>query len=208
MSRDTVTMATSSPDRRIDLVSGTAIPLRGNNIDTDRIIPARYLKAITFEGLGEHVFEDDRASMPDHPFENPAYAGASILVVNENFGSGSSREHAPQALKRWGIGACVGESFSEIFLGNATAIGLPCATADAGGVERLMSAAERDPQTRMTLSVAGSHVEAAGHTVPVRIPDAVREALLTGQWDATALLLDDFDAVRAVSGRLPYVTGF
>ena len=203
-------MSTSTPsgDRRIDLVSGTALPLRGNNIDTDRIIPARYLKAITFEGLGEHVFEDDRASMPDHPFGNAAYAGASILVVNENFGSGSSREHAPQALKRWGIAACVGESFSEIFLGNATTIGLPCAAADAAGVERLLTAAERDPRTRMTLSVAGCRVEAAGHVVPVRLPDAVREALLTGRWDATAMLLDDFDAVRTVSGRLPYVTGF
>ena len=201
-------MNTSTADRRIDVVSGTALPMRGNNIDTDRIIPARYLKAITFEGLGEHVFEDDRASMPDHPFGNPAYAGASILVVNENFGSGSSREHAPQALKRWGIAACVGESFSEIFLGNATTIGLPCATADAAGVERLMSAAEQDPRTRMALSVAGGRVEAAGHAVPVRMPEAVREALLTGQWDATALLLDDFAAVRAVSTRLPYVAGF
>ncbi len=201
-------MSSSSSNRRIDLVAGTAIPLRGNNIDTDRIIPARYLKAITFEGLGEHVFEDDRASMPDHPFENSAYAGASILVVNENFGSGSSREHAPQALKRWGIEACVGESFSEIFLGNATTIGLACATADAAGVEHLMSAAERDPRARLTLSVSGRSIEAAGHTVPVRIPDAVREALLTGRWDATALLLDDFDAVRAVSARLPYVAGF
>ncbi len=201
-------MATSSTDRRIDLVSGTAIPLRGNNIDTDRIIPARYLKAITFEGLGEHVFEDDRASMPNHPFANPAYAGASILVVNENFGSGSSREHAPQALKRWGIGACVGESFSEIFLGNATTIGLPCATADAEGVERLMAAAEGNPRTHLTLSVAGGRVEAGGHVVPIRMPDAVREALLSGQWDATALLLDRFDEVRAVSARLPYVAGF
>ena len=201
-------MATSSADRRIDRVSGTAIPLRGNNIDTDRIIPARYLKAITFEGLGDHVFEDDRASMPDHPFENPAYAGASILVVNENFGSGSSREHAPQALKRWGIAACVGESFSEIFLGNATTIGLPRATADAADVERLLTAAERDPRARMTLSVADRRIEAAGHAFPVRVPDAVREALLTGQWDATALLLDDFDTVRAVSARLPYVAGF
>ena len=201
-------MNTSTADRRIDVVSGTALPMRGNNIDTDRIIPARYLKAITFEGLGEHVFEDDRASMPDHPFGNPAYAGASILVVNENFGSGSSREHAPQALKRWGIAACVGESFSEIFLGNATTIGLPCATADAAGVERLMAAAENDPRQRMTLSVAAGRVDAAGHAVPVRMPEAVREALLTGQWDATALLLDDFDAVRAVSTRLPYVAGF
>ena len=122
--------------RPIDRIAGTAIPLRGNNIDTDRIIPARYLKAITFDGLGAHAFEDDRASMPDHPFANPAYAGASILIVNENFGSGSSREHAPQALKRWGIDACVGQSFSEIFLGNSTTIGLPCATASTRRTSR------------------------------------------------------------------------
>ena len=113
--------------RPIDRVEGTAIPLRGNNIDTDRIIPARFLKALTFDGLGAHVFQDDRRSMSGHPFANPSYAGASVLLVNENFGSGSSREHAPQALRRWGIDAVVGQSFSEIFLGNATTIGLPCA---------------------------------------------------------------------------------
>ena len=195
-------------DRRIDRVEGTAIPLRGNNIDTDRIIPARFLKAITFDGLGEHAFEDDRRSMPDHPFANPAYAGASILVVNENFGSGSSREHAPQALKRRGIGACVGQSFSEIFLGNATTIGLACATASAADVEFLLSAAERDPAAVMALSVDALSIQAAGRTLPVNIPTAVRESLLTGQWDATGLLLDDFDAVRRVGAALPYVGGF
>ena len=134
--------------RPIDRVAGTAIPLRGNNIDTDRIIPARYLKAITFDGLGEHAFEDDRGSMPNHPFANPAYAGASILIVNENFGSGSSREHAPQALMRWGIGACVGQSFSEIFLANATTIGLPCLTASGGDIESLMKMAEDEPAAK------------------------------------------------------------
>ena len=195
-------------DRRIDRVEGTAIPLRGNNIDTDRIIPARFLKAITFDGLGEHAFEDDRRSMPGHPFANPAYAGASILVVNENFGSGSSREHAPQALKRRGIGACVGQSFSEIFLGNSTTIGLVCATASAAAVEFLMAAAERDPATVMALSVDALSIQAAGRTLPVNIPTAVRESLLTGQWDATGLLLDDFDAVRRVGAALPYVGGF
>ena len=195
-------------DRRIDRVEGTAIPLRGNNIDTDRIIPARFLKAITFDGLGEHAFEDDRRSMPNHPFANPAYAGASILVVNENFGSGSSREHAPQALKRRGIGACVGQSFSEIFLGNATTIGLACATAAAADVEFLLAAAERDPAAVMALSVDALSIQAAGRTLPVNIPTAVRESLLTGQWDATGLLLDDFDAVRRVGAALPYVGGF
>ncbi len=199
---------TESGDRRIDRVAGTALPLRGNNIDTDRIIPARFLKAITFDGLGEHAFEDDRQSMPNHPFANPAYARASILVVNENFGSGSSREHAPQALKRRGIDACVGESFSEIFLGNATTIGLACATAAVADVEFLMAAAERDPETPMVLSVDARSIQAAGRTVPLDIPAGVRESLLTGQWDATGLLLDDFDAVRRVAAGLPYAAGF
>lgn len=200
--------ATSGGDRRIDRVEGTALPLRGDNIDTDRIIPARFLKAITFDGLGAHAFEDDRRSMPDHPFANPAYAGAAILIVNANFGSGSSREHAPQALVRRGIRACVGESFSEIFLGNATTIGLPCATAAAGDVERLMAAAERAPANRMTLSIAALTIETDGGALPLHVPAAVREALLSGQWDATGLLLDDFDAVRRAAAALPYVAGF
>lgn len=200
--------ATSGGDRRIDRVEGTALPLRGDNIDTDRIIPARFLKAITFDGLGAHAFEDDRRSMPDHPFANPAYAGAAILIVNANFGSGSSREHAPQALVRRGIRACVGESFSEIFLGNATTIGLPCATAAAGDVERLMAAAERAPANRMALSIAALTIETDGGALPLHVPAAVREALLSGQWDATGLLLDDFDAVRRAAAALPYVAGF
>ena len=194
--------------RPIERIAGTAIPLRGNNIDTDRIIPARYLKAITFDGLGAHAFEDDRASMPNHPFANPAYAGASILVVNENFGSGSSREHAPQALKRWGIHACVGQSFSEIFLGNATTIGLPCATAAPEDIEKLMATVERAPATPMVLSVDARSIETAGRTVPLGMPAAVRDSLLTGQWDATGLLLADFDEVRRVADNLPYVAGF
>lgn len=197
-----------SDGRRIDRIEGTAVPLRGDDVDTDRIIPARFLKAITFDGLGEHVFEDDRRSMPDHPFENRAYAGASILLVNANFGSGSSREHAPQALRRWGIRACVGQSFSEIFQGNATAIGLPCATAAAADIALLMRAVERTPDLRLAFSVAESSVEAAGRVVPAGMPAAVREAFLDGQWDATGLLLDDFAAVRRVGAGLPYVAGF
>ena len=200
--------ATNGGDRRIDRVEGTALPLRGDNIDTDRIIPARFLKAITFDGLGAHAFEDDRRALPNHPFANPAYAGAAILIVNANFGSGSSREHAPQALVRRGIRACVGESFSEIFLGNATTIGLPCATASAGDVERLMAAAERAPASRMALSIAALAIDAPGGALPVHVPGAVREALLSGQWDATGLLLDDFDAVRRAAAALPYVAGF
>lgn len=197
-----------SDDGRITHVAGTGVPVRGNDIDTDRIIPARYLKAITFDGLGAHAFEDDRASMPNHPFANPAYAGASILVVNENFGSGSSREHAPQALKRWGIHACVGQSFSEIFLGNATTIGLPCATAAPENIETLMATVEQSPATPMVLRVDAQSIETAGRTVPLGMPAAVRDSLLTGQWDATGLLLADFDEVRRVADNLPYVAGF
>ena len=192
----------------IDTITGTAIPLRGNNIDTDRIIPARYLKALTFDGLGEHVFEDDRASMPEHPFSNPVYRGASILLANENFGSGSSREHAPQALKGWGIAACVAESFSEIFLGNSVAIGLPCATVSHGDVEQLMALVEETSSVPFTVSVSARTVRAGDYAVDLGIPDGVREALLKGHWDATGLLLDRFDDVRAVATRLPYVSGF
>ena len=130
---------------QIDRIEGSGIPLRGDNIDTDRIIPARFLKAITFDGLGDHVFEDDRAALADHPFSNPVYRQAKVLLANENFGSGSSREHAPQALKRWGIEACVGESFSEIFRGNSLAIGLACVTVSREAVEQLMSLVEAAP---------------------------------------------------------------
>ena len=192
----------------IDLVEGTAIPLRGANIDTDRIIPARFLKAITFEGLGEHVFEDDRAALQDHPFDDPRYGRASVLLTNENFGSGSSREHAPQALKRWGISACVGESFSEIFRGNALAIGLVCATASAADVEYAMRCVEGAAETPMRLSVPDLTLEVGARTLRLRMSDGEREALLNGHWDATGLLLDEFDEVRAVAGHLPYVTGF
>ena len=194
--------------KQIDRIEGTAIPIRGKNIDTDRIIPARFLKAITFDGLGEHVFEDDRRTMPNHPFSNPAYAHASILIANENFGSGSSREHAPQALKRWGIGACIGESFSEIFLGNATTIGLACATASASDVEFLMTVAEDMPATTMAFSVDSTSISAGDRAIALNISSAVRQSLLTGQWDATGLLLERFDDVRNVASDIPYVKGF
>src|SRR3990167_7442753 len=137
-------------DRRITRVAGRGLPMRGDNIDTDRIIPARFLKAVTFDGLETHLFEDDR-SAPGHPFANPAYAGAAILLVNANFGCGSSREHAPQAIHRWGIRAVVGESFSEIFFGNSVALGMPCLTAARAVIEELMQQAERDPRRELRL---------------------------------------------------------
>ena len=192
----------------IDQVAGSAIPLRGDNIDTDRIIPARYLKAVTFDGLGDHVFEDDRTSMPNHPFSNQSYREATILLANQNFGSGSSREHAPQALKRWGIHACVAESFSEIFRGNSLAIGLPCFTATHADIEVAMQCVEESPGTRLRVSVSDLTLQMPDRTLALEMPDGMRDALLNGQWDPTAMLLDRFDDVRATAAELPYVVGF
>jgi 3-isopropylmalate/(R)-2-methylmalate dehydratase small subunit len=198
---------------RIREIRGTALPLRGDDIDTDRIIPARFLKAITFEGLQDHLFEDDRRERDGspagpHPVSNPAYAGAAVMLVNANFGCGSSREHAPQAIRRRGIRAVIGESFSEIFLGNAVALGLPCPTAPKGTIETLMSLAERDPSAELVVDLSSLRVTAAGAAHEISLPPAVRDAFLDGSWDATGLLLEDFDEVRALRERLPYLSGF
>jgi 3-isopropylmalate/(R)-2-methylmalate dehydratase small subunit len=198
--------------RFINKVCGRGIPLRGHDIDTDRIIPARFLKSVSFDGLETHAFEDDRKQLEErgqiHPFSNPRYAGASVLIVNGNFGCGSSREHAPQALQRWGIRAVVGESFSEIFFGNSVALGMPCLTVSGQDAEALLSAVEANPQAEITVSVANGSVEVNGKTYPAAIPAGAREAFTAGTWDATGLLLDDFDRVRDVANSLPYVTGF
>jgi 3-isopropylmalate/(R)-2-methylmalate dehydratase small subunit len=197
---------------KIQIVEGRALPLRGEDIDTDRIMPARFLKSITFEGLGPHVFEDDRQEATRsgrvHPFDEPKYRGASILVANRNFGAGSSREHAPQGLRRWGIGAIVAESFAEIFFGNSLMIGLGCVTASASDVEKLMSLVERDPMAVLTIDLKAGLCEAPALTIPVSIPDHVRDTLMTGAWDTTGLLLDNYDQVNAVAARLPYLSGF
>jgi len=198
--------------RFIDRISGRAVPLRGHDIDTDRIIPARFLKCVSFEGLEKHAFEDDRKQMEErgrmHAFSDPRYAGAKILIVNGNFGCGSSREHAPQALQRWGIRAVVGESFSEIFFGNSVALGMPCLTVSGSDAEALMSAVEANPQGEVTVSVADQSVSIDGKKYQAAIPAGAREAFTAGTWDATGLLLDDFDRVRAVAKSLPYVSGF
>jgi 3-isopropylmalate/(R)-2-methylmalate dehydratase small subunit len=191
---------------RIREIRGAGLPLRGDDIDTDRIIPARFLKAITFEGLQDHLFEDDRAQADDHPVSNPAYAGARVMVVQSNFGCGSSREHAPQAIFRRGIRSVIGQSFSEIFFGNAVALGMPCPTASREATEALMAIVERDPATELAVDLGAMTVTAAGRTFAIALPPAAREALLDGSWDATGLLLDDYDTVRAVAARLPYVT--
>jgi 3-isopropylmalate/(R)-2-methylmalate dehydratase small subunit len=188
----------------IHSVEGRAIVLRGDDIDTDRIMPARFLRAITFEGLERHVFEDDRheaqARGAMHAFDDPSRRQASVLIVGRNFGCGSSREHAPQALRRWGIRAVVGESFAEIFQGNSLMIGLPCVTMAPAALERLRLKAEADAALTLHLDLDRSVLS----DNPVTLPASARAALLSGEWDATALLLANYDDVRAVEARLPY----
>ena len=192
----------------IQYVEGRVIPVRGNDIDTDRIIPARYLRAITFDGLGEHAFEDDRKSNPDHPFDDPRYQGASVLIANGNFGCGSSREHAPQALMRWGICAIVGESFAEIFLGNCTAMGMPCLTASTEDIVKIQDVAEADPQREMAIDLKEKKLTFGDIEVDLQIAEGNRLQLIEGAWDATGMLLEGRGAVREVANKLPYVTGF
>ena len=188
---------------RIREIRGTGIPVRGDDIDTDRIIPARFLKAVSFEGLERHLFEDER----DHAVGNPAYASARVMLVNANFGCGSSREHAPQAIYRRGIRVVIGQSFSEIFFGNSVALGLPCPTASRDTLDALMSAVEQDPATEIVVDLQRLRVTANGRSHEVTLPPAARDSFLDGSWDATGLLLEDFDRVRAVANRLPYVAG-
>jgi 3-isopropylmalate/(R)-2-methylmalate dehydratase small subunit len=198
----------SDPSSAVRSLSGRGLPLRGNDIDTDRIMPARFLRAVSFDGLERHLFEDDRAVNAAHPFNDPRYAGASILVVNANFGCGSSREHAPQGLARSGIRAVVGESFSEIFLGNAAMLGIPCFAMERTAVDELQSLIERTPDVEIRLDVQSELVSAGSLRAAARVPPALRDAFTSGQWNPTAMLLDRYDEVSAVAERLPYITGF
>jgi len=198
---------------RVREIRGTALPIRGDDIDTDRIIPARFLKAISFEGLEAHLFEDDRreldaARADSHPVSNPIYAGAALMIVNANFGCGSSREHAPQAIRRRGIRAIIGQSFSEIFFGNSVVLGMPCVTVSKETAEALMALVESDPRTEVAIDLGSMRVTAGGVSDAIALPAAAREAFMDGSWDATGLLLENFDEVRAVAARLPYANRF
>ena len=190
-------------------VSGTGIPVRGNDIDTDQIIPARFMKVVSFDGLGEFAFFDQRFDEQDepkdHPFNDQRFQDASILVVNANFGCGSSREHAPQALMRWGIDAIVGESFAEIFAGNCLALGIPTVTADTTAIERLQNYIEEHPATTISVDVASEQVSYDGEEVTVTVDDSQRRALVDGVWDTTALMQANAETTRSVAASLPYV---
>jgi len=210
-------------------VTGTGIPIRGNDIDTDQIIPARFMKVVTFDGLGEFAFFDQRFGEDDEPKDHPMnedrFRNASVMVVNSNFGCGSSREHAPQALMRWGIDALIGESFAEIFAGNCLALGIPTVTADADAVETLQDWIEEHPAGEVNIDVADEVVAygdaavagdaqagdasaaPAGGTIDVEVDEGQRKALVDGIWDTTALMKSNSEAIAATAAELPYVDG-
>jgi 3-isopropylmalate/(R)-2-methylmalate dehydratase small subunit len=197
---------------RITSVAGTGVVVRGNDLDTDRIIPARYLKEVTFDRMGEYPFFDERfderGNPKPHPFNDPKFRAASILLVNANFGCGSSREHAPQALYRHGIHAIVGESFAEIFAGNSLAIGLPLVTVAPDEMQRVMDLVEEEPATKISLDLERKSLEVGDVTLPISINETSRSALINGHWDSTAVLAAKLPKVRDVAASLPYVNGF
>lgn len=187
-------------------VSGRGLPLLGNDIDTDRIIPARFLRCVTFDGLGEQVFADDRdQTQGKHPFDQSQYQAANILVVNGNFGCGSSREHAPQAIAKWGIQGIIGESFAEIFFGNCVAMGLPCVTADPATIKQLQEILQANPQASMKLDLETLQVECGDFSASVSMVEGARGMLTTGTWDACGQLVAQTNKIQQTASQLPYV---
>lgn len=198
--------------QRVTRIHGTATPLHGESIDTDRIIPARYLKVTRFDTLGEFAFYDERfnaagKALP-HPLNDPRFAGASILLVQSNFGSGSSREHAPQALMRYGFRAFVGESFAEIFQGNCLAMGLPVVTLPAAEIVKLLARVEQEPTTEFDLDLTDKRLTIGGNDYKMEMDDGARSALIAGSWDSTSSLLRNRDQIHATAAKIPYLQGF
>jgi len=193
----------------VDYVEGSGVPIRGNDIDTDQIIPARFMKVVTFDGLGEFAFFDLRFDDDDqekaHTFNEERFQDASVMVVNANFGCGSSREHAPQALMRWGIDAIIGESFAEIFAGNCLALGIPTVTADHETINELQQWVDDNPDGKLEVDVAAETVRYGDESASVSVDDAQRQALVEGIWDTTALMKANRNAIDETAASLPYV---
>jgi 3-isopropylmalate/(R)-2-methylmalate dehydratase small subunit len=195
----------------ITSLTGRGLTVPGNDIDTDRIIPARFLKAVTFDGLGEGLFADARKAVTAagqvHPLDDPRFRGARILLSGANFGCGSSREHAPQAIRKFGFNAVIAESYAEIFFGNSTTIGLACVSADRADIARITAAIEADPAVEVTVDLVANEIRFGGQQAPLSLRDSARDALINGRWDSIGELLDGREAVRATAGRLPYLAG-
>jgi 3-isopropylmalate/(R)-2-methylmalate dehydratase small subunit len=199
----------SQEDLKRQEIIGTGIPVPGNDIDTDRIIPARFLRCVSFDGLEEHAFRDERfdeeGRPKDHPFNDPRFQGGSILIVRKNFGCGSSREHAPQALMRFGMRGIIGESFAEIFAGNCTALGVPAVTASQETVQALSEAVTSHPDTRIAIDLVRKEVACGSLRAPVEIPESARQALVEGSWDTTAQLLANQRDIQSTAAAIPYM---
>jgi 3-isopropylmalate/(R)-2-methylmalate dehydratase small subunit len=195
---------------KISKIQGTALYVSGNDIDTDRIIPARFMKCVTFDGLGAYLFHDVRfeedGTKKAHPLNEPKFAKASILISNANFGCGSSREHAPQALSKYGFRAVIAESFAEIFFGNSTTLGMPCVSVSHDDISKLTSVVESQPDTEVTIDLVAGTVTAGNVSVPCSIKPGARDALVNGLWDPIAQLLDGAEQTKAVAAKLPYLS--
>lgn len=195
---------------KITSVTGRAVNVPGNDIDTDRIIPARFMKCVTFDGLGEFLFYDVRKDTTTgadtrHPLNDPRFKGATILLSGANFGCGSSREHAPQAIAKYGFKAVIAENFAEIFFGNSTTLGMPCVTAAREDIARIAAAIEANPQTEVTIDLVKLEVRFAGQSVKIAQRESARDALVNGRWDAIGELIDGLDDVKKTAARLPYL---
>ena len=194
---------------KITTITGRGVHVPGNDIDTDRIIPARFMKCVTFDGLGEFLFHDvrhDPEGKPrPHPLNDSRFRGATILLSGANFGCGSSREHAPQALQKAGFRAVVAEGFAEIFFGNSTALGIPCLSAGRADLEQLAAAIAANPAVELTVDVAKGEIRFAGQTVRAAMRASARDALVNGRWDAIGELLEGVESVKKIAAGQPYM---
>ena len=195
---------------KITQVSGRGVPVLGNDIDTDRIIPARFMKCVVFDGLGDSVSFDvrkqDDGPPKEHPLNEARYQGASILISGANSGCGSSREHAPQAIQKYGFRAIIAENYAEIFFGNSTTLGIPCVSASREDIQKLVATVQTNPQTEIVVDVAAQEVRFAGNKIPVTIRDSARDALVNGRWDAIGELLEGIPVVKTFTAKLPYLS--
>ena len=194
---------------KITAVTGTAVHVPGDDIDTDRIIPARYLKCVTFDDLaGTHFYDvrfDPDGKPTGHPLDDPRFAESSIMLSGSNFGCGSSREHAPQAIYRSGFRAVIAESFAEIFLGNSTTLGMPCVTASREDINALGAAIEAAPDTTVNIDLEALTVTYGENSFPITMADSARHSLTAGEWDPIAELINNNDSIESVAKALPYV---
>jgi 3-isopropylmalate/(R)-2-methylmalate dehydratase small subunit len=194
---------------KITQLAGRGVYVPGNDIDTDRIIPARFMKCVTFDGLGEFLFYDVRknadGSDRPHPLNDPRFRGATVLLSGDNFGCGSSREHAPQAIQKYGFRAVIAEGFAEIFFGNCVTLGIPCLTAARADIARIAAAIEADPQLPITIDLVGKAIRFGTQSVPAAIRESGRDALIHGRWDPIGELLEAMPAAKTLAAGLPYM---